>query len=190
MFLQLFMPKKKTATSESTAKKSKQASTKAVAKTAKKKTAASTKAATKKTVAKTPAKKKVGRPRGSASAAKKPSTKTKRAAQKETPTRTKARAPRAASAEHEALPLRYADDAQSFWAANGEVLNSLLALRDALERMDAETFQYHVRDGQNDFSLWVGEVLGDGTCAAELAHCTTPSKARTVVVRRLRSYSL
>lgn len=191
MFLQFFMPKKKTATSESTVKKSKKATTKSAAKTAKKKTAVSTKTAAKKSAAakeaqktstKTTAKKKSGSTRASAGTTKKSATKKAAAGSTGTGVTRKTRANR------EALPLRYADDAQSFWAVNGEVLNSLVALRDALERMDAKTFRYHVRDDQNDFALWVDEVLGDGTCAAELAHCTTPSKAKTVVVRRLRSY--
>jgi len=85
-------------------------------------------------------------------------------------------------------PLVYADNEKSFWVTNGEILNSLVALRDALERMEKEVFAYHVGKAHNDFSKWVEEVLGDKKCAQDLKKAKTPKTARATVVKHLKSY--
>lgn len=87
-------------------------------------------------------------------------------------------------------PLVLAPDHQSFWVTNGEVLNSLVALRDALEEMEKAVYSYHVSKKHNDFASWVDAVLCDKQCAAELKKAATPSKAKTVVVKRLKVYSI
>jgi len=79
-------------------------------------------------------------------------------------------------------------DQSSFWVNDGQILNSLLALRDALHEMEKTVFQYHVRSDQNDFSDWVKVVLRDEACATELKKARTPNSARTVVVRHLKNY--
>lgn len=90
----------------------------------------------------------------------------------------------------EKKPLVFAPDHQSFWVANGEVLNSLLALRDALSAMEKEVYHYHVSKEHNDFASWVDAVLCDAKCAKDLAKAATPTKAKTVVVKRLKVYSV
>ena len=40
--------------------------------------------------------------------------------------------------------LVYAEDALSFWVADGQILNSLMALSDAVGKMDKKTFVHHV----------------------------------------------
>lgn len=86
--------------------------------------------------------------------------------------------------------LIYASDQESFWTSDGEILNSLMALRDALAEMDADIYQFHAAGEQNDFSLWVDTVLRDGDCAQDLKKAKTPRSAKTTVVRHLKMYSV
>lgn len=124
---------------------------------------------TKKATKKAPAKKKV--------AAKKVAKKTTKKAAKKTTRKSSKKA------------LVYADDQQSFWMTDGQILNSLLALRDALAEMEKEVYEYHATGWQNDFAQWVDVVLCDSKCAADLAKAKTPKSARTVVVRHLKFYT-
>ncbi len=86
--------------------------------------------------------------------------------------------------------LVYADNNTSFWVNDGQILNNLVALRDALSSMKADVYKYHAALGQNDFANWVEAVLCDVECAADLRKAKTPSSAKTVVVRHLKFYSL
>jgi len=86
--------------------------------------------------------------------------------------------------------LTYASDQESFWTTDGEILNSLLALRDALAKMDVDIYQFHAAGEQNDFSIWVDTVLRDGDCAGDLKKAKTPRSAKTTVVRHLKMYSI
>lgn len=169
MFLQLFMPRKKNATDSSSTATKKASKSAPAKKTAVKKESMKPRKATSK---KAPTKKATKQ-------------RTTAAASKKTARKTSSKKPATSS-----QPLVYADDARSFWTSNGEVLNSLLALRDALERMDKQSYAHHVTPEKNDFAMWVSDVLCDPVCADELNGCTTPRSARTVVVRRLRVYEL
>ena len=86
--------------------------------------------------------------------------------------------------------LIYAADTASFWVTNGQILNSLLALRDALDEMEKEVYSYHAEGAHNDFANWVDTVLADGVCAKDLEQAKTPRSAKTVVVRHLKAYSV
>lgn len=86
-------------------------------------------------------------------------------------------------------PLVYADNNTSFWVVDGQILNSLVALRDALVGMKKPVFAHHVTKNKNDFAQWVEVVLCDADCAAALKKAKTPSSAKTVVVRHLKQYS-
>jgi hypothetical protein len=86
--------------------------------------------------------------------------------------------------------LVYADNMQSFWVNDGQILNSLLALRDALTEMEKDVYEYHATGWQNDFAQWVDVVLSDAKCAADLRKARTPKSARTVVVRHLKFYAV
>jgi 23S rRNA maturation-related 3'-5' exoribonuclease YhaM len=90
----------------------------------------------------------------------------------------------------EKKPLILATNDKSFWVTNGDVLNSLVALRDALDEMEKEVYSYHVSKEHNDFANWVDAVLCDAECATELKQAETPMKAKTVVSRRLKVYSV
>lgn len=85
--------------------------------------------------------------------------------------------------------LVYAKNEQSFWVSNGEVLNSLTALYQALASMDEEVFTYHVTKDKNDFSDWVEVVLCDEVCASDLRKAKNPDKACMVVAKHLKKYS-
>lgn len=86
-------------------------------------------------------------------------------------------------------PLRYADNETSFWVADGKILNSLVALHEALLVMDAKTFTHHVTKDKNDFAEWVSDVLGDEACSAELKKSKTAKSAATTVKKSLKFYS-
>ncbi len=86
--------------------------------------------------------------------------------------------------------LIYADDSQSFWVKNGEILNNLMALRDALSSMEEAVFEHHVTKGKNDFADWVEDVLFDPACAVELRKAKSPAGAKIIVVRHLKTYKV
>ena len=84
--------------------------------------------------------------------------------------------------------LVYASDGESFWTSDGQILNSLTALRDALKSMEKSVFAHHVTKEKNDFAAWVDAVLGDALCAMDLRKSKTPASAHTVVVAHLKRY--
>jgi hypothetical protein len=87
-------------------------------------------------------------------------------------------------------PLLHASDDTSFWVSDGQILNSLLALRDSLNQMSKEVYQYHAGGKQNDFANWVEVVLCDEQCAHDLRKAKTPHSAKTVVVKHLKYYAV
>lgn len=110
----------------------------------------------------------------------------KKVAKKETSKKTSA-APKKSAGKKSLL---IANNQQSFWVNNGQILNSLLALEVALGSMPKETFSYHVAKGRNDFAQWVEYVLVDAACAADLRKAKTASAAKTVVIKHLKTYQL
>lgn len=86
--------------------------------------------------------------------------------------------------------LVYAENQTSFWTTDGQILNSLVALRDAFESMQKEVYSHHVTKEKNDFSVWVETVLCDAECAASLQKAKTPKTAKTAVVKHLKMYSV
>lgn len=140
---------------------------------------------TKKTTKIAPVKKKAAKKAVKKAPAKKAAKKaTKRVAKKTT----KKTAAKKATKKSVKKSLVYAPDQQSFWVSDGQILNSLLALRDALAEMEKEVYKYHADGWQNDFAQWVEVVLNDTKCATDLRKAKTPKSARTVVVRHLKFY--
>jgi hypothetical protein len=86
--------------------------------------------------------------------------------------------------------LVYASNQKSFWVANGQILNSLLALSDALSTMDKKTYAHHVSKDRHDFADWVESVLCEAGCAAAMRQAKTASSAKTVLVKHLKSYKI
>jgi len=57
---------------------------------------------------------------------------------------------------------------ECFWVNHGPVVSSLPDLLDAVEHMSDETFKHHIQGGQNDFVVWIDEVLGEHKLAKRL----------------------
>jgi hypothetical protein len=137
-----------------------------------------TKKATKKAPAKKPAAKKV---------AKKATKKVAKKAVKKTIKKTAKKTTKKASSKKE---LVYADGSTAFWVTNGQVLDSLVALRDALDAMEKAVYEYHAGGAHNDFANWVDAVLADAKCAKDLEKAKTAKSAKTVVVKHLKVYAV
>ncbi len=86
--------------------------------------------------------------------------------------------------------LVYADNRTSFWVQDGQILNSLVALRDAFATMSKATYHYHTSLDHNDFATWVALVLDDDVCAEALRHAKTLTAAKTIVVKHLKHYEV
>lgn len=89
-----------------------------------------------------------------------------------------------------AKSLVYASNDNSFWVNDGQVLNSLVALQEALNNMQNEVFAYHVQKDRNDFADWVNFVLCDGKCSSDLRKTKTKDDASVVVSKHLKSYKV
>lgn len=87
-------------------------------------------------------------------------------------------------------PLVVAPNDQSFWVTDGNILNSLVAFQVALEEMEETVYSHHVTNNKNDFAEWVDIVLCDKTCATALKKAKTPTAAKRVVTKHLKSYQL
>jgi hypothetical protein len=86
--------------------------------------------------------------------------------------------------------LTYAENKHSFWVVDGQILNSLSALKDALSRMDKATFAHHVAKDKNDFAVWVEMILVDKDCAVDVRKAKTIAATKTAVTKHLKKYAL
>lgn len=84
--------------------------------------------------------------------------------------------------------LVVASNYNSFWLNDGQILNTLKALRGVLKNMDSTVYRYHTNSGRHDFANWVEDVLKDTDCAAALKKAKTPKSAHAVVVKHLALY--
>lgn len=87
-------------------------------------------------------------------------------------------------------PLIFSDNQTSFWVQDGQILNSLVALRDAFATMTKATYHYHTSLDHNDFATWVALVLDDDACAIALQSAKTPAAAKTIVTKYLKAYDV
>ena len=87
-------------------------------------------------------------------------------------------------------PLVHVSDEQCFWVRDGQILQNLDELKNALFHMDDALYQYHVTEDKSDFANWVEFVLGDEKCAHDLRGARTPKDAQSVVVRYFRLYKV
>ncbi len=86
--------------------------------------------------------------------------------------------------------LVVANNQTSFWVKNGQILNSLVALKDSLAEMEKEVYLYHAGGKHNDFSSWIAAVLSDIECAEAIEKAKTPKSAKTVVAKHLKKYHI
>lgn len=118
---------------------------------------------------------------------------TKKAAPKKavTKTTTKTSTPKKSKVSA-AMPkvLVLAANNQSFWTQDGQILNSLQALHDALASMESAVYAYHATKDTHHFADWVEIVLQDSACAADLRKAKTKASAKTVVAKHLKTYQI
>ncbi len=74
---------------------------------------------------------------------------------------------------------------KSFWLSNGRTLKNLKELKDALDTMDAEVWNYHVTAEKNDFASWVEGVFGDRQLGLSLRKVKSPKTAAKRVASKL-----
>jgi hypothetical protein len=72
-----------------------------------------------------------------------------------------------------------------FWCHDGRVMKNLEELGAGLQQMAEETFRYHVTAERNDFSKWVGDVIGDYELSTELQNTGTKEQAAKAVADRI-----
>jgi hypothetical protein len=75
-------------------------------------------------------------------------------------------------------------EANVFWCHDGQVLRDMKELRDALDTMSDETFNYHSNEFKKDFSTWVREIVGDEKLAKEMEAAKTREMALEAVESR------
>ena len=77
--------------------------------------------------------------------------------------------------EKEALPKNY------FWLHKGGALKSLNELKEALKKMDNETFAHHVNNKKNDFSSWIKHSFGDASLADKISNLSTKEEMASLL---------
>ena len=113
------------------------------------------------------------------------------AAKKTTPSATvKKVAAKKSTAKKTGKSLVYASNSASFWTQDGQILNSLHALHDALANMDTVVYAFHANKDDHHFANWVEIVLLDAACAADLRKAKTAAGAKTAVAKHLKTYTI
>ena len=83
-----------------------------------------------------------------------------------------------------------AENELCFWINNGPILKNLKDLKNALKKINEETFRYHVNKEKNDFADWVKNVLGDKILANKLAKIKTAKTMIKTVEEKLKKYKI
>ena len=81
---------------------------------------------------------------------------------------------------------RVSDD-KVFWVNNGPVLRSLEDLEANLHSMSEQAYSYHANKDRNDFSNWIGAVIGDKLLAMDLTSARNKESAHKKVKNRIHS---
>jgi hypothetical protein len=84
---------------------------------------------------------------------------------------------------HEGLHI-VGDISKGFYLSNGEILQSLPQLVEALENMDEYIYKSYVNDSKNDFSNWILHVFNN----KDLANAVRLSKDKRQLLTVLKSY--
>jgi len=92
------------------------------------------------------------------------------------------------SSNSKRVPLVRVEGGLRFWVHNGQVLGDLVELKDALAKMDKETFLHHVNAMKNDFAVWVKDVLDDAECARDIAKSKTAKTMVRHIEKALKKY--
>lgn len=76
----------------------------------------------------------------------------------------------------------------AFYCNDGRLFYDLRQLAEGLIAISDETFFHHVREGNNDFSNWVRDVIGDIELANDLNSAAGKDECATYTVARLDYY--
>jgi hypothetical protein len=83
------------------------------------------------------------------------------------------------------LILADTEPEKSFWLSDGRTLKNLKELKDALDTMDEEVWNFHVSAEKNDFANWVEGVFGDKQLGISLRKVKSPRTAAKRVASKL-----
>ena len=72
-----------------------------------------------------------------------------------------------------------------FYSNDGSVLSNVQQLAEFLDRINDDFYYYHVTPEKNDFSRWVGEVVGDDKLANSLSRALNRLEAAEIVKARV-----
>jgi len=70
---------------------------------------------------------------------------------------------------------------QGFWIHNTGHVNNLLDLREAISKIDDDTFRHHVNEEKNDFSNWIGDVLQSSELALKVKNASSRQMLMSVL---------
>ncbi len=76
---------------------------------------------------------------------------------------------------------------QSFWVNNGPIIKNLNELSTTIKSLNEHQFSHHINNEKNDFSKWVGEVIGDEELAKVLSKVKTKMAATKKINERLET---
>ncbi|MFH2062935.1 MAG: hypothetical protein ABIJ46_02155 [bacterium] len=74
---------------------------------------------------------------------------------------------------------------RSFWFGPQLMARNLEQFSAGLDRIDDQTYDFHVRGHERQLSRWMREVVGDGALADELDRVRTRDEAAAVVRQRV-----
>ena len=79
---------------------------------------------------------------------------------------------------------------QCFWTTDGSVISNLVELEKVFAHMSDDVFTHHVHKERNDFANWIADILQDVELAQSLRTAKKPHTARSIVIRRLKTYEV
>ncbi len=74
-----------------------------------------------------------------------------------------------------------------FWINDGPILKNLSDLSMALKYLSESQFSHHLNREKNDFSKWIGDVIGDHELAVSIKNAKTKTAAIKKVNERLET---
>jgi hypothetical protein len=81
--------------------------------------------------------------------------------------------------------LSNAESRKHFKLHLGSNIRSLSELSEALDVMDQASYDHHVHNGVNDFSVWISDVIGDDRLAKEVAKLKLRTHIRNAINKRI-----
>lgn len=75
-----------------------------------------------------------------------------------------------------------------FYLKSGLAMKGLCDLEAMLHEMNNETFGHHVREGRNDFAVWVRDTIGDQKLASKLELLDTREEMAQAVSVRVAAF--